>query len=566
MPEVTGFDSVKQQTLVGKLITDYFDDVILIDGRTGSVLNVTDRVVGKKRMERQYDGLFYDDQVVRTVCDKLPLAERESIRNALLLSTVREKLKEQSRYRVEVFSESDDAPVCEEITYEYLDEEKNTVVMLCQDIEDIVSSEIDPLTGLYNFTGFHSHVKKWLAEHPGRRYRMQRYNVDRFRDVNGIYGYEVGNKLLHDLGNYMKKYNTPNSVAGHLNADHFVRFCADDERTAEECYNDFNECFEESALKIPINLHIGGYDLCEPYCESFTMSYKALLALQSVKGNLTKKIAYYEKGMMDVETEQQELLADVEEAIAKEQFEVWFQPQTDFATHRTIGAEALIRWRHPKWGLLSPAMFIPLLEKSNYISVFGRYVFEHVCRYVRHWHDTLWNGEYIPVSVNLSRTDLYRDDLSERLVDLLHTYDVPPSAIHIEITESAYMDNSELFFSSLNRLRECGFRVEMDDFGSGYSSLNSLKDIHIDKLKLDMKFLSGAKDNRKGKIIISSVIGMAKALGLPVIAEGVETREQAEMLSGFGCNQMQGYYFSKPVPAAEYEALMRAEMEKSKQI
>ena len=434
--------------------------------------------------------------------------------------------------------------------------------MLCEDISDIVSSENDPLTGLYNLSGFHNHVKRWIEENPGRKFRIHRYNIDRFRDINGVYGYELGNKLLRDFAMYMKKYNSAGSFAAHLNADHFVRFCADDVLTVEECYNHFTECFKNYDLSLPIKLHMGVYDLCEPDCDSFTMSYKALLALQSIKGSFSKKIAYYEKGMMAVEKGQQELLADIQRAIEEEQFEVWFQPQTDYAGQRIIGAEALIRWNHPRKGMLPPAVFIPLLEKTDYIGIVDKFVVEKVCRYICRWRHEIWEDEFIPVSVNLSRNDVYRKDLCEGLSHMIQRYGISPSQIHLEITESIYMENSERFARTLGRLRESGFKVELDDFGSGYSSLNSLKELNIDKLKLDMNFLSDDGDTRKGEIILSSVINMAKALDLPVIAEGVETKEQAEMLAGFGCSQMQGYYFSKPVPAAEYERMLRAEAQK----
>ena len=558
------FNQISEGALISRLITGYFDEVVLIDGKTGYVMNVSDRISGMKRNDKNYAGLLYDEQVEKTISDNLSEAERVTIGKALLLSVVTEELKHKDSYSVEFFTaaQGKSTLVCKKITYEFLDERKGIILMLCEDISDIVSSENDPLTGLYNSSGFHNHVKKWMEENPGRKFRIQRYNIDRFRDINGIYGYEVGNKLLRDLAMYMKKYNSADSFAAHLNADHFVRFCADDALTVEECYDNFNDCFSDYELSLPIKLHMGVYDLCEPDCDSFTMSYKALLALQSIKGSFSRKIAYYEKGMMAVEQEQQELLSDIQRAVEEEQFEVWFQPQTDYAGHRIIGAEALIRWNHPRKGMLSPAVFIPLLEKSDYISIVDKFVLEKVCRYICKWKSEIWKDKPVPVSVNLSRNDIYRKDLCEGISNMLKRYDIPPSLIHLEITESAYMENSKYFAKTLSRLREAGFMVEMDDFGSGYSSLNSLKEINIDKLKLDMKFLSDDGDGGKGEIIISSVINMARALNLPVIAEGVETEKQAEMLAGFGCNQMQGYYFSKPVSAAEYERMLRNEMQK----
>lgn len=207
-------------------------------------------------------------------------------------------------------------------------------------------------------------------------------------------------------------------------------------------------------------------------------------------------------------------------------------------------------------GMISPAVFIPLLEKSDYISQVDRFVLEKTSGYIKKWCSEFPGRGILPVSVNLSRIDIYRNDLCMKLSDILKKYDVPTNALHLEITESAYMDNTAVFLNTISELRNNGFIVEMDDFGSGYSSLNSLKDINIDKLKLDMKFLSETSETEKSKIIISAIINMARELKVPVIAEGVETKEQAEMLMGFGCNQMQGYYFSRPVPETEYENML----------
>lgn len=303
---------------------------------------------------------------------------------------------------------------------------------------------------------------------------------------------------------------------------------------------------------------MGIYDLCEPDCDSFTMSYKALLALQDTKGKFNRHISYYQKGMMDIEVEQQEFLNDIDSAIENEEFEVWFQPQTDYRTKRLIGAEALIRWRHPVKGLIPPGAFLPVFENSSRIIDLDRYMIIKVCRFMRRWIDSM-PGMPVIVSVNLSRIDIQRPNFAKKLKKLVDCYSIPVHNIRLEITESIYMENSEALISVVNELKNEGFIIEMDDFGSGYSSLNMLKDINIDILKLDMRFLSGGYSSENSKVIISSIISMAKALRLPVIAEGVETREQAEMLLGFGCCRMQGYYFSKPVPADEYEKMLKTE-------
>ncbi len=550
--------NIMQETLIKQLIADYFDEVVLIETETGRVLNISDRITCQKHNYRRYDGKTYNEQMLAIVRDDLPPAEREALQKAIGLDTVINELKTSEQYSVElVLPGPGSRAVCKNLVFKFLDQSRKIIVLVCQDVSEIELNGTDPLTGLYNSAGFHHKVEVWIKANPGKRFRIQRYNIDRFRDINGIYGYEVGNKLLRDFAGYMKRYNSANSFAAHLNADHFVRFCAEDALTVNECYNNFNDCFKNYELSLPIKLHMGVYDLCEPNCDSFTMSYKALLALQSIKGSLTKQIAYYEQGMMAVELEQQELLADLQTAIETGQFEVWFQPQVDYANKRLIGAEALVRWRHPKKGLISPAVFVPLLEKSDCIGRVDRLVFEKVCACISKWQREMKGAGQIPVSVNLSRNDIYRENLCSNMLKILQKHGLTPGAVHLEITESAYMENSLPFTNTLKQLRQAGFLVEMDDFGSGYSSLNSLKDLNIDKLKLDLKFLAGAQQNKKSGIIISAIINMAHALQLPVIAEGVETKEQAEMLLSFGCSQMQGYYFSKPVSQAEYESLLR---------
>ena len=555
------FGRITKTEIISRLLDTCFEDVVLINVKSGRVLNLSDRV-SKRTSTRKYDGMAYDKQLLLTAEDFSSDTAFENYSKAMLLSNVLEKLEKSDSYVVELFytDKNSGKSIYKEITYKYFDSKRDIVLMLCRDVSNLVLNEIDPLTGIYDSTGFHNHINKWIELNPGRKFRVQRYNIDKFRDINGIYGYDTGNRLLRDFGECMKRFDTADSFSAHLNADHFARFCADDVCAVDECYNNFVKCFENYKLNIPIKVHMGVYDLCEKDCDSHTMSYKALLALQTIKGKFTKRIAYYEKGMMATETTQQELLADVQTAIDTEQFEVWFQPQVDYGKKRIIGAEALIRWRHPKMGLLAPNVFIPILEKSDCIGTVDGFVLNKVCRYVRKWQDE--TGEIIPVSVNLSRNDIYRKDLCRDLLEIIGKYNIPPEAIHLEITESSYIDDSKLLIDTMAQLRNSGFFVEMDDFGSGYSSLNSLKDISIDKLKLDMKFLVGAEENSKAKVILSAVINMARVLEIPVIAEGVETEEQAKMLSEFGCTQMQGYYFSRPVPAEDYGTMLKKQKEK----
>lgn len=550
-------ERITESEISEQLLMEYFDGVVLVDVTEDKVIPISDFLSGKLKKYIDFEKSTYSQGMNMFIDMLIPENNRDFLKKSFSLEMIRKQLEVQKVYNVDfhVRSVKEDRIVYKRMCYRYIDSRKDIIILICEDVSNIVLSDIDPLTGLYDSTGFHKRIREWIENNPGRKFRIQRYNIDHFKDINGIYGYAMGNRLLRDCGYHMKKKDTQDSFSAHLNADHFARFCSEESGTVQEYYDSFTEGFEGYELQIPISIHMGVYDLCEQDCNSYNMSYKALLALQATKGNFDSPIAYYKKGMMDFEMEQQEFLNDVDKAIENDEFEIWFQPQVNYKTKKMIGAEALVRWRHPQKGLIPPGDFIPVFESSNRISDVDRYMIGKTCTYMRKWMDMM-PEKSINISVNLSRLDIQRPDFAKKLKAFVEGYGIPTSNIHLEITESAYMDNSEVLISVVRDLKDGGFIIEMDDFGSGYSSLNTLKDIDIDVLKLDMNFLSDEKNTGRSKIIISSVISMACALGLPIIAEGVENKEQSDMLLEFGCEQMQGYYFSKPVPADKYEEIL----------
>lgn len=549
---------IAQNELLNRLLLEHFDGALLVDSESGILTKINDEIVGKLGRYIRFDNTPYDTQFYLLSQKVKTEPEPEVLCHATTLENVVNHLSEKNLYSVEFRIEKQDGThYFQRLTYRYFDEKKALILMLCEDISTLVQNERDILTGGYNFNGFHKRVREWIREHPGKKYRMQRYDIDRFRDINGIYGHEAGNRFLQDVAKYMKRYDTEDSFSAHLNGDHFVRFCSEESVSVRQCYDDFVSYFSEYRFHVPINLHIGVYDLCEPDCDTVTMSYKALLAMQTIKGDMNRHIAYYEKGMLKAEQRQRELLGDVERAIREGEFEVWFQPQVNYANGSVFGAEALVRWRHPERGLLPPDTFIPLLEKSNYVSTIDAYVVEHTCRFMRRM-SLLFPDMKIQVSVNLSRLDIGNDTFTAALSRAVEENGISAEDLHLEITESAYAENDTSFLRGVDALRAQGYFIEMDDFGAGYSSLNALKDLRIDKLKLDMKFVGDDETSERGKIILSSIVAMTQKLGIRVIAEGVETKEQADMLRSFGCHQMQGYYFSRPMPETEYEALLKS--------
>ena len=255
--------------------------------------------------------------------------------------------------------------------------------------------------------------------------------------------------------------------------------------------------------------------------------------------------------------EEQELVSDFKEALRQKQFVVYFQPQVDYVNGTIIGAEALVRWQHPVKGLLSPAIFIPLFESNGLVSELDEYVWDRTCYYLHKWFVETQREQSIAVAVNISRVDIYKQNLCEILQGLVAKYQLPPGVLKLEITESAYMENAQQLTITVNKLRAAGFKVGIDDFGTGYSSLNTLKDIYVDALKLDMRFLEHNENDERGGNIVSSIIRMAHWLKMPVIAEGVETKEQADYLKSLNCFYMQGYYFDKPMSADAFEKLLQ---------
>lgn len=541
-----------------KLFSQHFRGLIFIDSASGRLLKYSDDYAGKLNLLATFDGVPYDDQISALIRKYVPASYIESIIEQTRLSEVLQKLEESDRYVVDFYSVENGAHKFNRITYSYADDQKTFISLLSEDVSYIIGGEIDPLTGIYNENGFFNRISEWIKKNPDKRYRMHRYDLDRFKDINGVYGHRLANKLLLDIAEYMKKNDGENSFSAHLNADHFARFCEEGAIPVQVCYDNFTDCFKNYHLNIPITMHMGVYNLYEDDKNPSTMAYKALLALQDIKGDMNRTIAFYEKGMMVKETERLRLLSEIDNALENENFEVWFQPQVNYAEKNFYGAEALIRWRHPEKGLISPAEFIPLLEKSGYISKVDRYVVEKTCKYLREWTNKTPDKK-IQISVNLSRQDVLSPRFLPEIDRLIEVYNVPRDRLHFEITESAYIKEAEVLNDRVSKLRERGFSIEIDDFGAGYSSLNTLKDMDVDKVKLDMKFLAESKNAEKGKTIISAIITMANKLGLPVIAEGVETKEQADMLLSFGCNEMQGYYFGKPIPADEFENLVFSE-------
>lgn len=392
--------------------------------------------------------------------------------------------------------------------------------------------------------------------HPNESYLLVYGDIDRFKVYNDLFGAPAGDRLLADIGAMIRDLMPAGAAAARLRADHFICCCSRSSFDPDRMLAALDAWFASYREDFTFFVRLGIFPIDDPSLDVNLMCDRALLALRSAKsGYVGSKYVFYDEKLRSSVLKEQELAGEMIAALEGGQFVPYFQPQYRYATGRMIGAEVLARWNHPAKGLLGPTEFIPVFERNGLIATFDYYMWEQACRCLRMWIDGRGVEGAPRLSVNLSRADIYRSDLCTYLEGLVERYDVPAELLHLEITESAYMEAPEQLIGAVTKLRAAGFVVEMDDFGSGYSSLNTLKDVPVDVLKLDMGFL-GASASSRGGLILASVVRMARWLDLPLIAEGVETKQQAAYLASVGCDYMQGYLFSKPVDRETFEKLL----------
>ena len=410
--------------------------------------------------------------------------------------------------------------------------------------------QYDRLTGLYSKEFFYQRVKGILIQHPDKEYDIVCSDIENFKLINDVFGIAAGDRLLCGVADLYKEFVGDSGICGRFNADQFACLIEHRSEYSNELFMEANARMNSYSSAKNVVMKWGIYSVKGGAIQVEQMCDRALLAARSIKGQYGKYFAAYDDKLRSRLLREQAITDSMEPALAEGQFEIYLQPKYRIKDGALAGAEALVRWNHPEWGMQSPATFIPLFEKNGFITKLDRYVWELACRVLREWEDKGYPS--IPVSVNVSRADIYNEDLADGLLKLVKKYNLPPSRLHLEITE----DPNQII-DTVSRLRELGFIIEMDDFGSGYSSLNMLNQMPIDILKLDMIFIRNETAKPVNQGILRFIMGLARWMDLSVVAEGVETREQLERLREIGCDYVQGYYFSKPVPCAEFERLIR---------
>ncbi|SHI33967.1 EAL domain-containing protein [Pseudobutyrivibrio xylanivorans] len=420
----------------------------------------------------------------------------------------------------------------------------------------------DELTGVYSMNGFRKRVEEILRDNPSVPYFISYNNILDFKFVNDSFGKETGDKLLKYWAKLSMENLSKNEAIGRVTSDQFVvlrqiegneRFYEDEQNIVEPVNNFLISQGKDYKVQICSGIYVLTPDDIQNVDVDHMIDF-ARIAERKIRELGKTGFEIYNLNQWETKKRTVEIVGHLSSAIAQREIQVWYQPQVDFETGKIIGAEALCRWAHSGLGWINPMEFIPVLENSGKIYELDCYVWEKVCQDLQRWNRI---GKHVSVSVNVSRSDISENpDIHMLFLDLIRKYELSPNQLHIEITESAYVKDSTLLIKTTENLRAIGFHVEMDDFGSGYSSLNMLKELPVDRIKLDLRFLSSEGFEEKGSIILTYLIKMIQLLGMEPLAEGVETIEQAQFLKSNGCTQMQGYYFHKPLSVIDFEELI----------
>ena len=417
----------------------------------------------------------------------------------------------------------------------------------------------DTLTDLPNRISFEEEVNYILKANPDTPYYMQVSDINDFKLINDIFGREKADEILKKIAEDLKVYAHPGAAICRWRGDIFCAFVKKSLIDIEAVEKQIKDTWGASdIISSPVIIHVGLFETSsmdkEENLSVSAMVDRAQLAIAGIKNDYNRCIAIYDDKLREEKIWEQQITSELGRALSNGEIIPYLQPQYRADGHLE-GGEVLVRWKHPKEGLLAPYKFIPILEKNGMIAMIDRYIWGVACGILADWAKKKDGHEKLNLSINISPKDFYFMDIYEVVTSLVEEHGINPKHLHLEITESSVMNNAAEHIKTINNLRKYGFTVEMDDFGSGYSSLNMLKDMPVDILKIDMVFLGQTDEYTKSKIILNSIVDMANNLNMPQITEGVETKEQFEMLKAMGCKLFQGYYFSKPVPLDEFEKL-----------
>lgn len=408
----------------------------------------------------------------------------------------------------------------------------------------------DSLTKAYNRYGFYKNAQKLIKEHTDTEYCLILSDIKSFKLINEIYGENIADKILIDEVNIIRQKMKGNSVLGRLNGD-IIAMVIPKEYLSEKEFSDMIKLLSDrySNKNFRLHIYLGVYYIKDVNETIRQMVDKVSLVIMKSKGNMSNYILYYDENSYRNDIFKQQLIGEFETALNENQFCMYLQPQTD-KDGNMLGAEALIRWNHPNMGLIMPGAFIECFEDAGLIYRLDNYIWEEAAKQLKIWKDSGYNYYIL---VNISAKDFYHIDVYQTFKNLVSKYGIDTDKLHIEITETALSEDKQAAHKTIERLHDEGFIIEIDDFGSGYSSFNFLKDVCADVIKIDRVFLKKSSHEERGEQILRSIISLSHDIGMDVITEGVENVDQLSMLAKMNCDWFQGYYFSKPIAVGDFE-------------
>lgn len=411
--------------------------------------------------------------------------------------------------------------------------------------------ELDSISGLINWDNFKIEAANIIKKNRDVKYAIVQFDIDKFKIVNDIYGINGGNNLLKTVGSELENLIEKEELAARFYADVFcmlITYNTDDEIVG--FIQRVNKNIKNSYPVVNLFMTFGIYRIVEDVSIDLMVD-RAAIARNSVKGNSVRYYAFFDNKMLEEVMHEKKIENTMQSALEAGEFEAFLQPQYSVKTEKIVSAEALVRWNDPIRKIIPPGEYIEIFEKNNFIVKVDVYVWKQVCKTIKLWLER--GCKPYPVSLNVSPVHFKNRSIIKEITDVVNEYNTPKEYLELEITESVVLDDMEYAINTIDELHRLGFRIAMDDFGSGYSSLNLLNKLPIDVLKIDKEFLNDASNSERGKIVIRDIIAMAKDLDMQVVCEGVEKHDEVEFLKGTDCDKIQGYYYAKPMPVLEFE-------------
>lgn len=533
-----------------KIYQKDYENIIIIDAKREKMIktDVLSSVISDYlKKEEAYEG-YRSYSSHRAVVE----SERERFKKCVELSTIKEGLRKDKQYFFTIHETDKTGEVrLKRYSYIYIDERVDIIVGAREDITEF--SEKDVLTGGYNRRGFIRITERLLNEVPDRtKYAVLFFNVKNFKAVNELFGVESGDVVLQNIFRTLTHSKLSPVITARVESDHFVCLVENKNLDFEELTSVCDNKFVKDGKCMNLIIRCGIFYVEEKPMKISGMIDRAKLAKRYITDEYVQPYMVYNHSMQVAYIDKAKLAGELQEGIAKEQFKVYYQPVIDTKTGKIASAEALIRWIHPDKGFISPALFIPALEENGHISELDFYVLKKVWQFI---NDRCENNKFVvPISVNLSWMDFYDEIMMEKILKEMDRFreNGREHMARFEITETSYAAIRENRSGILESLRIKNAKILLDDFGSGFSSFGMLQDYDFDILKIDMSFIRKIGENPKTKSIVHSIIGMAHEIGIKTVAEGVETEEQVSFLRQSGCDYIQGYYYSKPLPEEEF--------------